>query len=473
MTAVAKSKLPVEKGEVISLEIGGLTHEGNGVGRCRGLAVFVPGAVPGDTVQAEITALKKNYALGRLLEVSKPSSSRREPECARFGKCGGCRLQQVNYREQLDIKTSLVRDSLSRIAGLGEVVVREMIGMENPWHYRNKAHFQVEERSGEFRLGFYEEGSHSLSSIFEGEGPTGCLLVDEDINRAAAAIEALLNRHGRGAPGGFFRHVMLRKGFYTGEIMAVLVTGSGDWPGQKGFAGDLTQRVGQLVSLARNINDGPQGVVLGRENIILAGRGYITDRLGDLSLIISPASFYQVNPVQTLVLYNKALEYAGLNHPGDLTVVDAYSGVGTIALFMARHARRVVALEVVPQAVEDARSNAENNGVQNIEWHTGEVEKLLPSLARRGLRPDVAVLDPPRKGCGPEALEAVAHMDVPRIVYVSCDPGTLARDLGRLTALGYRVEEVQPVDMFPWSHHVETIILCNGRSLINKEFGGL
>ena len=456
---MAKSDLPVKKGEVVSLDIGGLTHNGQGVGRCRGLAVFVPGAVPGDSVQAQITVLKKNYAVGRLLEVSVPSSSRREPECTRFGKCGGCRLQNVDYREQLSIKTSLVRDSLSRIAGLGEVVVRETIGMENPWHYRNKAHFQVEERAGDFKLGFYEEGSHSLSAIFEGEGATGCLLVDEDINRAAAAIEALLNRHGRGTPGRFFRHVVLRKGFYTGEIMAVLVTCSGDWPGQESFAEEMVRAEGRLVSLVRNINDGPPGLILGRENIILAGRGYITDQLGDLSFIISPASFYQVNPVQTLVLYRKALEYAGLNSPGNLTVLDAYSGVGTIALFMSGQARRVVALEVVPEAVEDARRNAGLNGLDNIEFYTGEVEKLLPSLAQGGLRPDVAVLDPPRRGCGPEVPEAVSEMTVPRLVYVSCDPGTLARDLGRLAALGYRVEEVQPVDMFPWTHHTEVIIL--------------
>jgi 23S rRNA (uracil1939-C5)-methyltransferase len=369
----------------------------------------------------------------------------------------------VDYREQLRLKTFLVKDSLSRLAGIGDALVRDMVGMENPWHYRNKAHFQVEERAGGFKLGFYEEGSHSLSAIFDGGGTAGCLLVDKDINRVAAAVEKLLNRHGQGVSGGFFRHVVLRKAFGTGEIMAVLVTGSGRWSGQEGFVGELSASEERLVSLVRSLNDGPPGLILGRENIVLFGQEYITDRLGDLSLIISPASFYQVNPVQTLTLYGKVMEYAGLEGRKGLTVLDAYSGVGTIALFLARSAGRVVALEVVPEAVRDARGNARLNGLDNIEFHTGEVERLLPSLAEKGLRPDVAVLDPPRRGCGPEALEAVAVMEVPRLVYVSCDPGTLARDLGRLAGLGYRVEEVQPVDMFPWTHHIESVVLLQRR----------
>ncbi|MCL5058862.1 MAG: 23S rRNA (uracil(1939)-C(5))-methyltransferase RlmD [Actinobacteria bacterium] len=459
---MAKSDLPVKKGEVVSLDIGGLTHNGEGVGRCRGLAVFVPGAVPGDAVLAEIVKQQKNYAVGRLLDIREKSGFRREPQCSLFGSCGGCRLQNMGYREQLRLKTALVRDSLSRLAGMGDAVVRDMMGMENPRHYRNKAHFQVEEQAGGFRLGFYGEGSHSLSAVFGGEQSRGCLLVDSDLNKTASKIEALLDRYGREKAGrGFFRHVILRKAYNTGEIMAVLVTRSGDWPGQEGFAEELARAGGRVVSLVRNINDGPPGAVLGKKSIILAGKGYVTDRLGELSFIISPASFYQVNPVQTLVLYRKALEYAGLKTPGDLTVVDAYSGVGTIALFMAGQARRVVALEVVPEAVEDARRNGEMNGIDNIEFHTGEVEKLLPSLAGRGLRPDVAVLDPPRKGCVPEVLQAVAEMGTPRVVYVSCHPGTLARDLSRLAALGYRVEEVQPVDMFPWTHHIENCVLLS------------
>jgi 23S rRNA (uracil1939-C5)-methyltransferase len=290
---------------------------------------------------------------------------------------------------------------------------------------------------------------------------SGYLLVDGELNEVARVIGNLLNKHGVSACNQkqrdrFFRHVVLRKGFYTGEIMVVLVTGSGEWPEENLFVGELSSLRPGLASVVRNINDGPPGVVLGRTNKLLAGREAITDRLVHLHFNISPSSFYQVNPVQTLVLYQKALEYAALT--GVETVVDAYSGVGTIALFLAGHAQKVYGLEVVSEAVEDARKNALLNKISNVEFHLGEVEKQFPAMAAQGLHPDVVVLDPPRKGCGREVLDAMAAMQVPRVVYVSCDPGTLARDLGYLATKGYKVEEVQPVDMFPWTHHVECVI---------------
>ncbi|MQL51168.1 23S rRNA (uracil(1939)-C(5))-methyltransferase RlmD [Desulfofundulus thermobenzoicus] len=457
-------EFPLKKMEQIELSITGLTHAGEGVGRYRGLAVFVPETAPGDTVLAEVLEWKKNYARARLLAVKKPSPGRRPPRCARFSACGGCRLQHVDYAEQLHLKTGLVKDSLARIGGLSGVAVRDTAGMDNPWHYRNKVVLQVGERGGRYRLGFYAGDSHNLVPIFQ-DGPGGCLLVDRDLNEVAKVIENLLNKYGHGAPGGindwkrhkpFFRHVVLRKGFFTGEIMVVLVTGGGQWPGEKAFTGELLSQRSGLTSVVRNINDGPAGVILGRENRLLAGRKCITDRLDHLTFRISPASFYQVNPVQTLVLYRQALDYAALT--GRETVVDAYSGVGTIALFLARRAKKVYGLEVVPGAVGDARLNAVLNGIDNAEFHPGAVEERLPALAACGLRPDVVVLDPPRRGCGREALEAVVKMGVPRVVYVSCDPGTLARDLGYLAGKGYRVEEVQPVDMFPWTQHVECVV---------------
>ncbi|MFZ5643816.1 MAG: 23S rRNA (uracil(1939)-C(5))-methyltransferase RlmD [Bacillota bacterium] len=465
---MAKKVLPVKKGERVKLDIDGLTHNGDGVGRYCGLAVFVPGSVPGDSIEALVVQLKKGYAIGRLVEVLEKSKVRRETDCEFFSSCGGCRLLNVNYREQLRLKTALVRDSLTRIAGLEDVPVRETLVMDCPWHYRNKAHFQVEEGANGCSLGFYEEGTHNLSAFFRGEGNSGCLLVDRDLNRVASAVEDLLNRHGRDlyrSPGRkFFRHVVLRKGYLTGEIMAVLVTGSGDWPGQRAFVEQLSSREPGITSVIRNINDGPRGIIMGSESRVLTGRGYITDQLEDLKFIISPSSFYQINSSQTLVLYRKALEYSGLEVRKGLTVVDAYSGVGTIALFMARHAKKVYGLEVVREAVKDAGRNAELNKIDNVEFHFGEVEKLLPSMAARGLRPDVVVLDPPRKGCRPEVLDAVAEMGTPTLVYVSCDPGTLARDLGHLSGRGYCVEEVQPVDMFPWTHHIESIILLQRRN---------
>ncbi|MFZ5647569.1 MAG: 23S rRNA (uracil(1939)-C(5))-methyltransferase RlmD [Bacillota bacterium] len=459
---MAKKELPVKIGEKISLEINGVTHSGEGVGRYRGVAVFVPGGAPGDSVTAEVSEIKKGYAVTRLLEITGPSPDRRDPPCPIFQSCGGCRLQHVDYSEQLRLKTGLVRDSIARIAGLGQVPVRETAGMENPWHYRNKALYQVEETGGRLILGFYEEGSHRLAPFPDTvEGLNwGCLLVDRELNHVASLVEKLMNRHpvahrGHGRKGGFFRHLVLRKGFFTGEIMVVLVTGGEEWPGEKDFVKDLMSQRPGITSLVRSINEGTPGPV--SENRLLAGREFIADRLEGLTFIISPASFYQVNPAQTRVLYQKALEYADLDQGRDRTVVDAYSGIGTIALFFAGRAKKVYALEVVPGAVEDARQNAALNGVDNVEFYSGEVEKILPSLADGRLRPDVVVLDPPRRGCGREVLEAVCVMEVPRVVYISCDPGTLSRDLKTLAGAGYHVEEVQPVDMFPWTRHIECV----------------
>jgi 23S rRNA (uracil1939-C5)-methyltransferase len=449
--------------EKIRMQINGLTHAGEGVGRHNGMAVFVPGTLPGETVLAEVVDVKRSYARGELLEIVEQSPARRRPPCSYYASCGGCRLQHVNYAEQLRLKTGLVRDSLVRLAGLGEVKVLPTLGMDQPWHYRNKASFHVAEHSGKYELGYYEEGSRTLSGIFRAGGspPEGCLLVDTELNELAAVIQKLLNKHGSTAgshkrDGQFFRHVVLRKAAGSGEMMAVLVTVSGQWPGGKAFVSELLAAFPALASVKRNINDASSGPVFGQQFITLAGQDRITDRLGGLSFRISPSSFYQVNPAQTLVLYEKVLEYAALT--GAETVVDAYSGVGTIALYLAGRAKKVYGLEVDAQAVADARLNAALNQISNVEFLAGEAEKLLPELAAQSLRPDVIVLDPPRAGCNQAVLEAVAAMSASRVIYVSCDPGTLARDLRFLTCRGCQVREIQPVDMFPWTRHVETVV---------------
>ncbi|MCG9969353.1 23S rRNA (uracil(1939)-C(5))-methyltransferase RlmD [Pelotomaculum terephthalicicum JT] len=460
------TRLPLRIGENVAVEITGLTHGGDGVGRHMGVTVFVPLTVPGDKVIAEISEIKRNFARGKLKMICAGAQSRREPLCPVYARCGGCGLQQMAYEEQLKQKTRMVKDSLARISRLYEVEVKETIGTEYPWHYRNKASYHVEEKQGGVSLGFYERGTHRLvyNADEEGIARNGprCLLVDEDLNKTAEVIETVLNKyrvevykHRRRR--GLLRQVVLRKANATGECMAVLVTGPGEWPEEKTIAADLLKQLPALTSLIRNIHHGPEGIEMGLENRLLAGQEYMTDCIESLAFRISAASFYQVNPHQTPVLYNKALEYAGLT--GGETVVDAYSGTGTIALFFAGHAGMVYGLEVVPGAVEDARENALLNGIKNAEFLHGEVEKLLPALATQGLRPDVVVLDPPRRGCRVAALEALADMEAPRVVYVSCDPGTLARDLGYLAGKGYAIEEVQPVDMFPWTTHVEAIVL--------------
>lgn len=455
------NKVTLRVGEKVIVQVTGITHSGSGVGRYNGLAVFIPGTLPGDKVLVETLEKKKNYAVAKLLEIMEPSAIRFEPQCVHFTACGGCRLQHTSYEEQLRLKTALVRDSLRRIGGLGEVVVYETLGMEQPWHYRNKVHFKIERRDGRYQLGFYEEGSHYLTDFFSTENrrQPGCLLVDNDLNQLASLCSELLNKYGREQETGFFRHLVLRKAFFTGEIMAVIVTGGQDWRREKSFVNELIAQQPGITSLVRSIHTGKSGEIMGKEFRLLAGRDAIYDRLNHLTFRISPDSFYQVNPLQTQVLYDKAEEFAALS--GGETVLDAYSGIGTIALYLARRAGKVYGIEVVLAAVEDARCNAVLNKINNVEFFTGRVEKLLPDLADKGLHPDVVVLDPPRRGCDRDVLDAIIAMDVSRLVYVSCDPGTLARDLKHLAGKGYRIKVVQPVDMFPWSHHVECAVLMS------------
>lgn len=455
------NNITLRVGERAIVQVTGITHSGSGVGRYNGLAVFIPGTLPGDKVLVETLEKKKNYAVAKLLEIMEPSSIRFEPQCVHFTACGGCRLQHTSYEEQLKLKTALVRDSLRRIGGLGEVVVNETLGMEQAWHYRNKVHFKIERRDGRYQLGFYEEGSHYLTDFFSTENrrQSGCLLVDNDLNQLASLCSELLNKHGSDLEPGFFRHLVLRKAFFTGEMMAVIVTGDQDWRQEKGFVNEFIAQQPGITSLVRSIHTGKSGEIMGKEFRLLAGREVIYDRLNHLTFRISPDSFYQVNPLQTLVLYDKAEEFAALT--GAETVLDAYSGIGTIALYLARCAKNVYGLEVVPAAVEDARHNAVLNKIGNVEFLAGKVENLLPVLAGQGFRPDVVVLDPPRRGCDRVVLDTVIAMAVPRLVYVSCDPGTLARDLRYLAGKGYRTKGVQPVDMFPWTHHVETVVLMS------------
>ncbi|HUW64524.1 MAG TPA: 23S rRNA (uracil(1939)-C(5))-methyltransferase RlmD [Spirochaetia bacterium] len=449
------------------MTIDGITHAGEGVGRYGGLAVFVPGAAPGETVLAEMDQVRKNYARARLVEVQVPSPARREPACRHFPACGGCHLQHLAYPEQLRLKTGLVRDSLTRLAGLGDVPVRNTLGMAgDSLHYRNKVHFQIGHRFGKITLGYYGEKSHALTGLFPDGAASaallhpGCLLADPGLNIAAAAVQELLNVCAAGAVPGkgnrFFRHVLLRKGLGTGEMMVVVVTTAGPWPLEHEFAAKLVQRHPDVRSIVRNLHDGPDETILGRENRVLAGQPTITDRLEHWKLRLSPSSFYQVNPAQTLLLYRNAAAFAGLR--GGETVVDAYSGVGSLTLWLAAQARRVYGLEIEPAAVADARANAVLNQVANVDFQRGDVAELLPTLAATGVVPDVVMLDPPRRGCSRTVLKTVAALEVPKVVYLSCDPGTLARDLAFLVSRGYRVDEVQPVDMFPWTPHIECVV---------------
>jgi len=455
----------VNPGDQIELRIDSVNHQGEGVGRYRGLAVFVPFTVPGEVILAKINIVKKNFAQGEIVQVLSSSEKRIEPRCPVFETCGGSKFQHMDYGLQLELKKQLVEDSLKRIGRITGVEVRPVIGMENPWGYRNKAQFQVDMINGKIKLGFFEEGTHVLVPT------TDCYLLDEQVRGIAAVTEVLLNKfklsvYSLETGKGLLRHVIIRKGWFTSKVMVVLVTSGEKFPEAFTIARELRAKVPVVVSVVRNINHQPTRQVFGRESQVLSGQSTITDHIGKYVFAISPASFFQVNSQQTEILYAKALEYAALT--GEETVLDVYCGIGTISLFLAERAGRVIGYEESVQAVHDAGANARINKVTNVEFVSGRAEDRLPRLAEQGFRSDVIVVDPPRQGIDKKALQAIADMQPKRMVYISCDPGTLARDLQFLSHRGYRALEVQPVDMFPQTSHVESIVLMTNCGLKGK-----
>lgn len=451
--------IPVRVGERVKLPIVGLGVGGEGVGRIDGFTVFVEGGLPGDEVETKILEVKRNFARGRLRRVLAPAPERVTPRCPVAADCGGCQLQHLDYPAQLRWKRQQVVDALTRIGHLPDVTVHDCLGPREPWFYRNKAQFPVGPASvspapGGLAAGIYARGSHRIVDLEE------CYIqhqLNNEIIRAAKRLagELGVTPYDEATHSGCLRHILTRVGSATGEAMAVFVTNGDDFPQGEALAAALMRTVPAVVSVHQNINSEQTNVILGEETRHLAGRETIIDRIGRFEFAISPRSFFQVNPEQTEVLYRKAVEYAGLT--GGETVVDAYCGIGTISLFLAEQAKRVYGIEVVPEAIDDARVNADRNGIANAEFLLGEAERVLPLLQERGVRPDVIVVDPPRKGCEPAVLDSFAAMAPHRIVYVSCNPATLARDLARLAELGYRTTEAQPVDMFPMTSHVEAI----------------
>lgn len=455
--------------DTVELDISGLNNQGEGVGRWHGLAVFVPHTAPGDRARVVITGEKRNYARARLIELISPSIIRREPDCSHASGCGGCRLQHIDYQAQLRLKAGQVEESLRRIGKLTEVKVLPVLGMADPWHYRNKVVFQVASQAGLAMLGLYGTGSNVLGAAPFGpaggcgvqEHAAGCKLVNKELNQVAAAVQELLARYRVAAwderkGRGLLRQLLLRRAPGTGQIMVALLTAPKPWDKEKEFAKELTDRFKDIVSVVRLTSIGGKGRKTKEVTVTLAGGSRIVDRLDNLCFEISPGSFYQVNSAQTSVLYRKVLDYADLK--GGEQMLDAYCGVGTIALFLARRAGRVLGIEEVAEAVRDAGANARLNMVTNVDFTRGDAAEVIKDLAGEGFRPHGVVLDPPRRGCDPGVLQAVAGMQPERVVYVSCDPGTLSRDLARLEQLGYRTVEVQPVDMFPHTHHVEIVV---------------
>ena len=454
-----KKIIPVVKGKTYEIEIHGFGSSGEGVGKFEGFTVFVPYALPGELVEAQIEEVKKTYARGRLLKILRKSADRVEPKCKVYHACGGCQLQHLSYEAQLKAKRQQVIDAVSRIGKRPDLFVGETLPAEHPWNYRNKMQFPIGRRKDRTVIGCFAHGSHDIIDTHE------CHIQKQGNDAIVNAVREIVDQlhisvYDEDRHTGVLRHVMGRVG-KNGELMAVLVTATKELPKAREFVRLLREKVPKLTSIQQNIQTYHNNVILGRETKLLWGKPTILDSLGRLDFHISARSFFQVNSEQAEVLYNKALEFAGLS--GQEIVIDAYCGTGTITLFLARKARRVYGIEIVKPAILDARQNARDNHIKNAEFIVGDATVVMPKLYKQGIRPDVVVVDPPRAGCTPVVLETFAQMEPKRIVYVSCNPASLARDIAILDGVGYRAEKVQPVDMFPFSSHVETVCLLGRR----------
>ena len=450
-----KKEIPVVQGNVYEIEIHSLGSSGEGVGRCKDFTVFVPGALPGEKCAALIVEVKKSYARGRIKELLRKSKDRVEPVCDVYPSCGGCQLQHLAYMAQLRAKRQQVVDAVTRIGKRPDLFVEPVIGAASPWNYRNKMQFPVGKKKNEILIGCFAQGSHEIINT------TDCHIQKTGNNDVIRAVRGILEKlnipvYHEDRHSGVVRHVVGRVG-KGGELMVVLVTATERLPREKEFVRLLRERLPRAVSIHQNVQTYRNNVILGRDTKLLWGRPTILDRLGRLEFHISPRSFFQVNTDQAEILYGKALEYAGLS--GDEIVVDAYCGTGTITLFLARKARKVYGIEIVKPAILDARKNARENNVRNAEFLVGDATQVMPMLCRQGIRADVVVADPPRAGCAPEVLRTFADMAPRRIVYVSCNPASLARDIAILDELGYRATKIQPVDMFPQTASVESVAL--------------
>ncbi|SES98239.1 23S rRNA (uracil(1939)-C(5))-methyltransferase RlmD [Anaerobranca gottschalkii] len=447
-----------KKGEIITVTIEDVTSEGEGVGKVHGFTVFVPKTVKGDVVKGKIISTKKTYARALLQEIITPSEKRVKPKCLVYEECGGCNLQHADYGHQLEIKRKIVEDAISRIGGFQGISIKPLLtaGDEN---YRNKMQAPVGLIDGKVVAGFYKPKSHEIV-------PTDyCIIQHEKSNEILREVIEIVNDlaiqpYNETKGVGIIRHIMSRVGINTGQTMVVIVVTKMDFPQKDLLVERIKKALPNLTTLVFNINEEKTNVILGNENVVSFGLGYIEEIAQGIKFRISPLSFFQVNPRGMELLYKKAVEYAGLT--GRERVIDAYCGIGSITLFMAKKAKEVLGIEVVPQAVKDAVENAKLNNIVNVSFIEGKAEDVMVKLANQGEHYDVVVVDPPRKGCDQSLLAAIKRIAPQRVVYVSCNPATLARDLKILCEEGlYQIKEIQPVDMFPNTSHVECVTLMS------------
>ena len=468
----------MNKNDIVTVEITDIGVSGEGIGHVDGYTLFIKDAVIGDVVEAKVMKAKKNYGYARLMKVITPSEYRVEPKCAFARRCGGCQIQEMSYDRQLVFKDQKIRGNLERIGGFTkeqiEAVMQPVVGMEHPFSYRNKAQFPFgTDKEGNPITGFYAGRTHDIIAN------TDCAL-GVDQNREILEIilqymrENKIKSYDEKTGKGLIRHALIRYGFKTKEIMVCLVVNGKKLPKAERLIEKLIQIEG-MTSITISPNTRRDNVIMGDSYEILWGQGYITDYIGNVKYQISPLSFYQVNPVQTEKLYGLALEYADLK--GDETVWDLYCGIGTISLFLAQKAKQVYGVEIVPQAIDDAKENAKINAIDNAEFFVGKAEEVLPEYYAEYEREhngetahaDVIVVDPPRKGCDETLLETIVKMQPEKVVYVSCDSATLARDLKYLCANGYEITVCRGVDQFPQTVHVETVVLLSKGEVDSKK----
>ncbi|MCI5648037.1 MAG: 23S rRNA (uracil(1939)-C(5))-methyltransferase RlmD [Fusicatenibacter sp.] len=455
-----------QKNDILTVTIEDMGHDGEGIGKIEGYTLFVKDTVIGDEAEVKIMKAKKTYAYARLVRIVKPSPHRVKPVCPVARPCGGCQLQMLDYQEQLRFKENKIRNNLQRIGGFSNIPMEPIAGMEYPFRYRNKAQFPVgKDRDGRLITGFYAGRTHQIMEN------RNCFLGVEENETILNLIlswmeECRVTAYDETTGKGLVRHVLIRYGFTSGEYMVCLVVNGKQVPEKEKLIEKLCTVPG-MTSISISINQEQTNVIMGNTVRTLWGQSYITDSIGEVKYQISPLSFYQVNPRQTKKLYELALEYAGLT--GEETVWDLYCGIGTISLFLAKKAKKVYGVEIVPDAIRDAKQNAALNGIKNAEFFVGKAEEILPEYYEdyakehpgENAHADVIVVDPPRKGCEESLLETMVQMQPERIVYVSCDSATLARDLKVLCGKGYELVRVRGVDQFPMTCHVECVVLMS------------
>lgn len=444
---------PVKKNDRLTVYIEDLTHDGAGVAKIDGYPLFIQGGLPNETAEVHVLKTLKNYGFAKIINITEPSPDRVAAPCPVFAQCGGCQLQHLSYEGQLKWKEKMVRNVMTRIGKI-DAPVLPVKGMDNPWNYRNKAQIPFGLNGEAPIAGFYKTKSHDIVDTDR------CLIQTAEADAILEGLKPRLWKLGikpydEQAGQGMLRHVVVRTGRATNEVMVVLVTKKRKFPQAEAAVELIKQLVPNVTSIMQNINGEKTNVIFGNETLKLWGNDTIEDTIGDVRFEISARSFYQVNPEQTEVLYKQALDYADLK--GNETVIDAYCGIGSISLFLAQKAKSVMGVEIVPQAIEDAKRNAELNGFTNTYFEAGPAEEVIPRWYKEGKTADVLVVDPPRKGCDEALLNTILEQRPKRVVYVSCNPATLARDLRILEDGGYKTQEVQPVDMFPHTAHCEAV----------------